>query len=299
MGVLIAGTGALACLFAARLASAGNIVTMMGSWPEGLAALHQKGVHLLDMDGSSRDFPVRVMEGEKSRGNFSQVLILVKSWQTERVAKQVEHCLSVDGLALTLQNGWGNFEILEKVLGSERVALGVTTLGARMLGPGCVQSTGKGKISLGPQESIESMAELLRGSGFTVEMVSDPMSLLWGKLVINAAINPLTALLHVPNGELLVRRGAMEILTQAAQEAALVATRLGIQLPYPDPVAAVEEVARNTASNHSSMLQDVLRGAITEIDAINGAIVRIGEQLSLPTPVNKILWQLVSSLDHT
>jgi 2-dehydropantoate 2-reductase len=102
----------------------------------------------------------------------------------------------------------------------------------------------------------------------------------------------------VANGELLERPGARQLLAAAAQEAASVAARQGIQLPYADPVLAVEEVARNTASNLSSMLQDVLRGTVTEIEAINGAIVRKGEQLGMATPVNKILWQLVNSLDH-
>jgi 2-dehydropantoate 2-reductase len=85
---------------------------------------------------------------------------------------------------------------------------------------------------------------------------------------------------------------------EAAREAALVATMQGVTLPYPDPVDAVEEVARNTAANTSSMLQDVLRGTPTEIDAINGAIIRAGEALGVPTPVNRMLWRLVRSLEN-
>jgi 2-dehydropantoate 2-reductase len=129
-------------------------------------------------------------------------------------------------------------------------------------------------------------------------MVSDTASLLWGKLVINAAINPLTALLRVPNGELLERPAARELLAEAALEATSVALKQGISLPYPDPVLAVQEVARNTAANYSSMLQDVMRGTITEIEAINGAIVKMGEHFGVPTPVNRMLWRLVKSLDH-
>jgi 2-dehydropantoate 2-reductase len=140
--------------------------------------------------------------------------------------------------------------------------------------------------------------ELLQKAGFLVEVVPDPVSLLWGKLVINAAINPLTALLRVTNGALLERPAARELMREASLEAASVARMQGITLPYPDPVLAVEEVARNTSANVSSMLQDVLRGTITEIDSINGAIVRIGEQLGVPTPIHRMFWQLVSSLDH-
>jgi len=259
MDVLIAGTGALACLFAARLSSAGNKVTMLGSWPEGLAILRQYGVRLLDLDGRKHKYPVEVMHASSARGNFQHCLVLVKSWQTQRVADQLKGCLSAHGVVLTLQNGLGNAEILKSALTPERVLLGVTTMAARMLEPGYVQCTGTGKVFLGAHPHLGGVPELLQKAGFAVEMVPDPVSLLWGKLVINAAINPLTALLRVTNGELLARPAARELLAQAAQEAASVAHMQGIDLPYPDPILAVEEVARNTSANVSSMLQDVLR----------------------------------------
>jgi len=298
MGLLVAGTGALACLFAARLVSSGNNVTMLGSWPEGLTALRMHGVRLLEMNGNTHHYPVEVLDASGHHEKYRQALVLVKSWQTERVARQLERCLTTDGIALTLQNGLGNYETLLGVLGQERVALGITTLGARMLEPGYVQHTGEGKVIIGSHLHLNKFGELLRASGFQVEMITDPKSLLWGKLVINAAINPLTALLRVANGELLSRPAARELLGEAASEAALVAAEQGIQLPYGDPVEAVEEVARNTASNISSMLQDVLRGTPTEIEAINGAIIRAGERLGIPTPVNKMLWLLVRGLDQ-
>ena len=297
MGLLVVGTGALACLFAARLAGSGEKVTMLGSWPEGLAALRQHGARLFEMDGSTHQYPVEVLDGTDFHREFAQVLVLVKSWQTERVARQLDECLTPGGIALTLQNGLGNYETLVGALGKARVALGVTTVGTRMLEPGYVQHTGEGKVSIGVHPNLDGLEELLKKAGFQVEMIADPKSLLWGKLVINAAINPLTALLRVANGELLSRPTARELLRDAAREAALVASCQGIKLPYADPVVAVEEVARNTASNTSSMLQDVLRGTPTEIDAINGAIIKAGEQVGVPTPVNTMLWQLIKGLD--
>lgn len=298
MGLLVVGTGALACLFAARFAQAGNAVTMLGSWPEGLAALRHNGVRVLNLDGSTHQYPVEVSSGRSIDGKFAQTLVLVKSWQTERVAGQLVDYLDPGGIALTLQNGLGNYEILMDALGQDRVALGVTTVAARMLEPGYVQHTGEGKISIGIHHNLHGMEELLNRAGFQVEMIADPKSLLWGKLVINAAINPITALLRVANGELLSRATARELLREAAYEAATVATRQGIKLPYTDPILAVEEVARNTGSNTSSMLQDVLRGTPTEIDAINGAIIRAGELVHVPTPVNRMLWRLVKALDQ-
>jgi 2-dehydropantoate 2-reductase len=120
--------------------------------------------------------------------------------------------------------------------------------------------------------------------------------LLWGKLVINAAINPLTALLRVPNGVLLERPTARALMSTLAREASSVAVAQGIRLPFPNPLQAVETIARRTASNRSSMLQDVERGAPTEIDAICGAIVKAGDQVGVAAPINRTLWQLVSAL---
>src|SRR4030042_4664159 len=111
MSLLIVGTGALACLFAARMAGAKYQVTMLGSWPAGLAALRSHGVSLHDLDGSTRNYPVAVLEGLSCEGNFRQALVLVKAWQTEQAATQLKECLAKDGLALTLQNGLGNAEM--------------------------------------------------------------------------------------------------------------------------------------------------------------------------------------------
>jgi 2-dehydropantoate 2-reductase len=294
--LLIAGTGALACLFAARLAAAGVQVTLLGTWPEGLEALRAHGVRLAGADGSEQAYPVRATADPADCAGARFALVLVKSWQTERAARQLAACLSPDGLALTLQNGLGNREKLAEALGGPRVALGVTTTGATLVGPGRVRPGGEGTISLGAHPRLDPLADLLRGAGFAVEAVPEANDLLWSKLVINAAINPLTALLRVPNGELLNRPSARALMGAAAREAAAVAGALGRRLTYPDPVATSEAVAQRTAVNHSSMFQDVLRGAPTENDAICGAIVTAGKECGVPTPVNHTLWLLVKAL---
>jgi 2-dehydropantoate 2-reductase len=200
-------------------------------------------------------------------------------------------------VALTLQNGMGNREKLAKALGARRVTLGVTTIGANLVGAGRVRPAGEGVISLSVHSRLSPLTEMLRRAGFVVEAAPDPDALLWGKLVINAAINPLTALLGVPNGALLERPTARALMVSVAREAAAVAVAQGLHLPYPDPVVAVETIARRTATNRSSMLQDIQRGAPTEIDAICGAIVTAGESTGVPTPVNRTLWQLVKALE--
>lgn len=287
----------MACLFAARLSAAGSEVTLLGTWREGIDALRQRGVILVDAEGHEQAYPVCATDDPTDCAGARSALVLVKSWQTERAASQLAGCLAPEGVALTLQNGMGNREKLTKTLGARRVALGVTTIGANLLGPGKVRLAGEGVISLSAHSRLGALADGLRQAGFTVENAPDPDSLLWGKLVINAAINPLTALLGVPNGALLERPTARALMTIVAREAAAVAVAQGLHLPYPDPAVAVETIARRTAANRSSMLQDVQRGASTEIDAICGAIVTAGEQTGLPTPVNRTLLQLVKALE--
>jgi len=294
--LLILGTGAMACLFAARFAKAAQEFVMLGTWPQGLKALRRGGVTLVDLGGGEQVYPVRATDDPQACRGAPLALMLVKSWQTERAARQLAACLAPDGLALTLQNGLGNQETLMRLLGEERVAQGVTTIGANLLRPAMVRLAGEGVINLADHPRLETHLELLRRTGFPVEITPNPHSLVWGKLVINAAINPLTALLGLQNGRLLEFPAARSLMAAAAREAAAVAAAQDIQLPYPDPVAAAEAVARRTALNRSSMLQDISRGAPTEIDAICGAIVRAGGQAGVPTPVNQALWQLVQAL---
>jgi 2-dehydropantoate 2-reductase len=295
--VLIAGTGAMACLFAARLSAAGIPVILLGTWAEGINTLNQNGVMLIEADGRRPRFPVAATNQPSRCVGAKYALVLVKSWQTRRAAHQLAQCLEKDGLALTLQNGIGNRELLSQALGGQRVSLGSTTLGATLVAPGVVQPAGEGVITLSAHPSASQFANWLQTAGFIVDSSPDATALLWGKLVINAAINPLTALLRVPNGELVERKTARSLLQGVAREAAAVAVAQGIRLPYPDPVVAAETIARRTATNRSSMLQDVERGAPTEIDAICGAIVRAGEQTGVPTPINRTLLQLVQALN--
>ncbi len=288
--ILIIGTGALANLFAARLSAVGVDVTMLGTWPAGLSILRQHGVRVGDVA-----YPVRATADVTDCTGMRLALVLVKSWQTERVAQQLSQVLPPNGVALTLQNGAGNREILARHLGDGRAAQGVTTTGATLLGPGRVRPAGEGVITLGEHPRSAELAQMLANAGFNVKTTPNVKSLVWSKLLINVAINPLTALLRVPNGDLLKIPPARKLMAAAVQEVVAVARAQNIPLAFDAPLAAAEDVARRTAANRSSMLQDVERGAPTEIDAICGAVVRAGEEQNVPTPVNHTLLNLVKA----
>lgn len=318
--ILILGTGALGTLFAARLSRAGYNVTMLGTWKEGIASLQKDGARIVDSNGNETAFKVRATDDPRECVGAKHALVLVKAWQTERAANQLAECLADDGLAVTLQNGIGNYETLTQVLDKSaiestekkreensensvtsvanrsRVALGSTTTGATLLAPGIARAGGEGIVTIQRHEKLDPIESALLSAKFNVHLVEDAQSLVWGKLVINAAINPLTALLRVPNGELLNRPSAREMMAKLAREVAEVAQAEKIKLPFDDPVAMAEEVARKTAANQSSMLQDVLRNAPTEIDAICGAVVHAGEKHDIETPANLACWKLVHAL---
>lgn len=292
--ILIVGTGAMALLFGGRLVASGVKVTLLGTWEEGIQAIRENGIRITGETGEFA-YPVKATSDIKEIKRVPFALVLVKSWQTERAARQLEEVIQHDSVVLTLQNGLGNLAILSDALGEERTALGVTTYGATLLEPGLVRCGGEGVISLGIHPWLRTLKVYLQQAGFSIHETPDLSGLVWSKLIINAAINPLSALLGVTNGELLESGAARKIMSIAAEEAAFVASAKGIKISFKDPALAAEEVAAATSGNISSMLQDIRRNSPTEIDAICGEIVREGKRLNVPTPVNNLLFQLVQA----
>jgi len=300
MKVVVVGSGAMGCVYGAYLSRVAD-VTLFDPWEEHVRAMREKGLLLEELDGSQERFRIAATSDASELEGADLALIFVKSHQTRWAAEVAAKVLKPDGIALTLQNGVGNWDVLAEVLGPARAVQGVTAHGATLLGPGHVRHAGKGPTHLAftPQneDRVREVAGLFQEAGLEVHLLEDLDSLVWGKLVINVGINALTAILRVPNGQLLEVAPARQLMAQAVEEAAAVAEALGIALPYPDPVARTEEVCRATAANRSSMLADVLRGSPTEIDVINAVIVREGERLGLETPVNSVLVSLIKAVE--
>jgi len=290
--LLIVGTGALATFFAAKLATAGVDVTVLGTWREGLEALAKVGARIDNSAGIS----IRTINQPSECRNIKCALVLIKTWQTEQAGRQLQDCLAKDGLVVTLQNGLGSDETLARIIGRRRVARGVTTIGATLLEPGHVHLGGEGNVILDEQPRFSPIIEMLRIAKVPVEIVKDIQPYVWEKLIINVAINPLTGLLRVKNGELLRNPAAQVLMKRLVEEAVSVAKTHGIELPFVNPIKAAEEAARRSADNLSSMLQDLLRGSETEVDAINGAIVRLGDKYHLPVEFNRAICLLVKAM---
>jgi 2-dehydropantoate 2-reductase len=298
---MIAGIGAMGCLFAARL-SPHTDVTLIGSWPDQLRALREAPLRLVFPDGHQEEVALCAASDAGQIAPVDVALIVTKAPKTLRAAQQVALALKPDGIAISLQNGTGHREMIAQVIDPQRVTLGVTTLGASTGGqPGIVHWNGIGMTHLAAPPylaaQVKAVAALFDQAGLPVRVAEDVSALVWGKLAVNAAINPLTAVLRVSNGALLESEWARGLLRQSAQEVAAVAAAQQIWLPFEDAAAQAEQVARQTARNTSSMLQDVLRGASTEIDAICGAVIAAGVQFGIETPANRVLYALVKTME--
>jgi 2-dehydropantoate 2-reductase len=294
--ILIAGTGAVATLFAAQMGSAGYQVKMLGFWPEAVQAIRKNGVKLIDDAGHDKTARVDIFSDPIEIGQVDYALVLIKSWQTRKYARLINQCLSPEGYALTLQNGLGNQEILAEELGAQRCMSGVMVFGSSIFQPGVVKLSGEPVIQLEKNTHLDELVGIFKKCGFQVEEFDNLVSLRWGKLIINSGINPLSTILGVLNGKLGNNLHCRSILADLANEGEKTAIAFGIRLPYIDPLTAMEEVIHNTARNTSSMLQDLQRGAPTEIDAINGAIVRHAHRMGIPVPVNECLVSLIKAM---
>jgi 2-dehydropantoate 2-reductase len=301
MRIVIVGPGAMGCLFAGFLVKAKEEVWLLDKNKERAAKLQQEGITI---EGVSGNWQAQVKASAEARDipEADLVIICVKSYDTKQAVTAARPFIGQNTRILTLQNGAGNIEILSEVAGAEKVIGGVTNQGATLLGTGKVRHAGRGETTIGridgkiPVE-MRSVREVFNKAGLETRISRDIKGLIWSKLIINAGINALTAITRLNNGRLVELESARRILREAVSEAAKIAKRKRIKLIYDDPLAKAEAVCEATSLNISSMLQDVLRGKRTEIDFINGVIVRQAQEAGIPVPVNATLVDLIKTIE--
>ena len=298
MKLAVLGPGALGCLMAALFQEAGAEVSLVDYRPDRVARLQLRGIQVHTLEGGPR--VIRVPIGLAPEvGPCDVTIVAVKAYQTEAAARVLPGLMSQGGMTLTLQNGLGNLEAIARIVGPKRLLAGVGLLGVTRQDEGRIIYAGRGVIYLGAplgsqvsRNEVAAVADLFRHAGMECQPREDIEAVLWEKLVINVGINPLTALLRVPNGALLQLPEAWEVAVAAAEEAQAVARAAGLSLSG-DPAARLRQVCTDTAANHSSMLQDILAGRPTEIEALNAQVSSRGRTLGLPTPVNDLLTSLL------
>lgn len=298
--ICVVGPGAIGCLFASFLRQAGCDITLLDKNPDRAKFILRKGVTVTGIGGRRR-VGIPATADAASIGTCDLVLIAVKSYDTEVAARSALPLLGTGAVFLTLQNGLGNAETIASVVGGKNVLAGTTAQGANLVSPGHVVHAGVGDTFVGElsgriSERARRVANLLSSCGIPAKACRGINNQIWGKLVINAGVNPLTVILQCRNGQILENPHSRQLLHLLVEEAASVARKRGIRLPYRNSSAQAEKVASLTAENISSMLQDIRRGKRTEIDYINGAVVAGAKRCSVSAPFNLFALHLVKAL---
>lgn len=300
MKIVVIGPGAMGCLFAGLLAEAGHDVWLLDKSCARAGMIARNGIHLEGI-GGKRKVNVKAICKADMIGIAELVFVWVKAYDTRQAIMDARSVFDKDTQALSLQNGLGNVEAMLEFVEVDNVIVGTTSHGATLLESGKVKHAGIGSTTIGRwngavDRKLKQIANLLSGAKIETEISDDVEGVIWTKLSINAAINPLAAITGLKNGQLLDFRDTQILLEMIADEAQAVADQAGISLTTPDLKEQTREVCRATAENTASMLQDVLRCHRTEIDAINGAIVRKADELGMSAPVNEIFTHLIKTI---
>lgn len=293
--VTVMGAGAVGCYYGGLLARAGHRVTLVAR-PQHVEAIRAAG---LRMETQTFDEQVRleaVTEPAQSEP-ADLVLFCVKSMDTEAAGAQLKPHLRPDTLVLCLQNGVDNADRLRAVLPDHEVAAAVVYVGTEMAGPGHVKHHGRGELVVDPSPRAERAAQALAAAGAPTQLDPNVRGVLWLKLIINCAYNAVSAIAQRPYGENVRAPGIRDVMTDVVDECLAVARAEGVQVPG-DAHAVVQKLAAAMPSQSSSTAQDLARGKPTEIDYLNGFVVRRGAELGIATPANRVLWALVKLLEH-
>lgn len=302
MHIVVVGSGAMGGLFGARLAAAGHDVLLYDTWAEHVAAIEERGLFIEGPDGTPIRYQVRATENPPHTLRGAElILVQVKSYDTYRALAPLEPRINPESLILSLQNGLGNLEQMQKALPNHsRFLIGTTAHGAGVTAPGRIRHAGPGPTVLGdptperaPRLNLKPVRDAFQDAGFVTKISDHIWSAIWLKLAANVSINPLTALTGFRNGELLDDPELLALADAAITETVAVMRATGMETPERDLMQFAREVMRDTGPAHSSMLQDIQNGKRTEIEAINGAVARLGHELGVSTPVNRWLTALV------
>lgn len=292
--IAVMGAGAVGCFFGALLARAGHAVVLIGR-PAHVEAVRRDGLRL-EMKGRDERLPMEASTEARAAQGADLVLFCVKSADTESAAAQLRPWLKPDTLLLSLQNGVDNAERLRAALPGQPVAAAVVYVATEMAGPGHVRHHGRGELVIEPARGGERVAGALVAAGIPTEVSAEVRAALWTKLVINCAYNALSAISQRPYGEVVRGEGVAQTMREIVAECRAVAQAEGVALPA-DLDERVSRLADSMPGQYSSTAQDLARGKPSEIDHLNGHVVRRGEALGVATPVNRALQALVKLLE--
>ena len=291
--IAVMGAGAVGCYFGGMLARAGHEVTLIGR-PSHVDAVQRDGLWL-DTQTFSERVKLQASVDVAAVAGAEWLLFCVKSTDTIDAARQIAPYLQADAVVLSLQNGVDNATALQSVL-TQQVIPAVVYVATEMAGPGHVRHNGRGELVIGEAAASAGIAVVLVAAGIPVDVSANVTGALWAKLIVNCAYNAMSAITQMPYGQLVKREGVEQLMREVVNECLAVATAAGVSVPG-NSFEDVERIARTMADQYSSTAQDLKRGKRSEIDHLNGYVVRQALALGIKAPVNHTLYSLVKLLE--
>jgi len=293
MKIAVMGAGAVGCYYGGMLARAGHAVVLIGR-PQHVAAVRRDGL-LMETLSFREHVPLDASPAAAAVADARLVLCCIKSTDTASAAAEMAPHLAPDAIVLSLQNGVDNAERLQALLGRD-VLPAVVYVAAEMAGPGQVTHRGRGELVIGPSAVSDELATLFAAAGVPVQVSDNVKGALWAKLIINCAYNALSAITQMPYGRIVQGEGVAGVMRDVVAECLAVAQGEGVTVP-DDIHEAVARIVQTMPAQLSSTAQDLARGKRSEIDHLNGHVVRRGEALGIATPVNRALHAVVKLLE--
>jgi 2-dehydropantoate 2-reductase len=301
----VVGAGAVGSFYGAMLARAGHRVTLIGRAPH-VRAIESGGLRL-QMAGRTETIAVHASTDLAAVRDADLVLVCVKSTDTESVARQIAPSLAADAVVLSLQNGVDNAAAIARHT-RQPVVPAVVYVATALPEPGLVSHFGRGDLVIGPldaqaaqdenlQQRLQDVVALFASAGVSVRISPDVMVELWSKLMVNCAYNAISALTQMPYGKMAALPAIREVQHAVVREVVAVAQADGHALALEPALQAMERIAEAMPAQLSSTAQDLARGKPTEIDHLNGYVVRRGTELGIATPVNQTLHALVKLVE--
>jgi 2-dehydropantoate 2-reductase len=295
MQVTVVGAGAVGCYYGGLLARAGHDVTFIGRRTH-VDAINAHGL-LLDTQLFKGYLPARAATDTSSLASPDLVLFCVKSADTEEAGRSLAGRLRTEASVLSLQNGVDNPQRLRAVTGHP-VIPAVVYVGSEMAGPGHVKHHGGGALVIGASPASETLAQALKAADIQTTISDDIERIQWSKLATNCAYNALSAVAGISYGPMSEVEGTKDVVTSAVQEVVMVARACGVPMPE-DLLERILKIPAAMPNQLSSTAQDLARGKSSEIDFLNGYVVRKGTELGIPTPTNHALQVMVKLAERS
>jgi 2-dehydropantoate 2-reductase len=307
MKVLIVGAGAMGCLFGGKLKQSGIDVTLFNRPNDHVRKIREEGLGIIEKDGTFSHVSIPVITDPTSLvDGYQLVIVLLKSFATEDVMSKIQDIIQPETIVLTLQNGIGNIESLQRFVPDSQISAGGTHCGAGIIEPGLIAHRAWGKTFVGSylletmDKQLHEFASIFSKSGLPTDVVQDVQSVIWTKLMVNIAYNGLTAVTRLKNGDAIFENEGKDIVENLVNEAMEVAHKQGIQILYDNPVHECIRLGMDEIGlNKSSMLTDVLNKRKTEMDSINNAIVELGKKHDIATPYNDMMTKLMKVIEKS